>query len=92
MAVKPETNYYFYLALASLSNGRFCQHGRHLKIGITNFGSVLHHSARARNQKTLKILCFVICAEDYHRLTQTQFLIQSPLDNLTFVLTKTLLV
>ena len=28
-------------------------------------------------------LCFVICVEDYHKLTQTQFLIQSPLGNLT---------
>jgi hypothetical protein len=28
--------------------------------------SFLHHCARARKQKTLKILCFVICVEDYH--------------------------
>jgi hypothetical protein len=30
----------------------------------------------------------VMCAEDYHKLTQTQFLIQSSLDNLTSVLTQ----
>jgi hypothetical protein len=37
---------------------------------ITNFGGILHHGARARKQKTLKILCFVICVEDYHKLIQ----------------------
>jgi hypothetical protein len=31
-----------------------------------------------RKQTILKILRFVICVEDYHKLTQTQFLIQSP--------------
>jgi hypothetical protein len=51
--------------------------GPHPKIGISNFGGVLHHSARIRKQKTLQILCFVIFVEDYHKLTQTQFLIQS---------------
>ena len=49
----------------------------------------MHHSARVRKQKSLKILCFVICVEDYHKLTQTQFLIQSPLGNLTSMLIKT---
>ena len=50
----------------------------------------MHHSARARKQKTLKILCFVIWVEDYHKLTQTKFLIQSSLGNLMLiVLTKT---
>jgi hypothetical protein len=75
--------------LMSLNKRRFCQNGRHQKIGITNSGGILHHSARVRKQKTLKILCFVICVEDYHKLTQIQFLIQSPLCNLTSVLTKT---
>ena len=42
-----------------------------------------------RKQKTLKILCFVRCVEDYHKLTETHFFIQSPLGNLTSVLTKT---
>ena len=59
---------------------------RHPKIGTTNFGGILHQSACVRKQKTLKILCFVICVEDYHRLIQTQFLIQSPLGNLTSVI------
>ena len=40
------------------------------------------------DEKTLEILCFVICVEDYHKLTQTQFLIESPLGNLTSVLKK----
>jgi hypothetical protein len=35
------------------------------------------------------MFCHDSCVEDYHKLTQTQFLIQSPLGNLTFVLTKT---
>jgi hypothetical protein len=34
-----------------------------LIIGITNFGGIL---------QTLKILCFAICVEDYHKLIQTQ--------------------
>jgi hypothetical protein len=29
-------------------------------------------------QKKTKILCFLICVEDYHKLIQTQFLIQPP--------------
>ena len=49
---------------------------------ITHFDGILHHSARARKQKTLKILCFVICVEDYNKLTKTQFLIQFSLGNL----------
>jgi hypothetical protein len=50
---------------------------------ITNFDGILYHSARVykRKQKTLKILGFVICVEDYHK--ETQFLIRSPLGNLT---------
>jgi hypothetical protein len=71
----------------SLSKRYFWQHERHPKIGTTNFGCISHHSARVRKQKTLKILCFVLYVEDYHKLTQTQFLIQSPLDNLASVLT-----
>jgi hypothetical protein len=66
---------------------RFCQ--RHPKIGIANFGGIFHHNARARKQKTLKTLClnFVICVEEYGKLTQTQFLIQSPsIGNLTSIL------
>ena len=39
------------------------------------------HRARIRKQKTLKILDFLICVEDYHKQTRTQFLIQSPLGN-----------
>jgi hypothetical protein len=39
-------------------------------------------------QKSLKFLCFFMCIEDYHKMTQTQFLIQSPLGNLTSVLTE----
>jgi hypothetical protein len=35
------------------------------KIGITNFSSIFHHSARVRKQ----ILCFVICVKDYNKLT-----------------------
>jgi hypothetical protein len=64
--------------VVSLSKQRFCQHGCHPKIGISNIGGILHHSAHVRKQKIIKILCFVICAEDYHKLIQTQFLIQSP--------------
>ena len=53
----------------SSSKRRFCQHGRHPKIGITNFGckNIL---------KTLKHLCFVICVDDCHKLAH---LIQSHL-------------
>jgi hypothetical protein len=46
-------------------------HGRHPKIGITNFGCILHHSVH------VKILYFVICVENYHKLKQTQFLVHS---------------
>jgi hypothetical protein len=64
-------------------------------LSLTNFDSILHHCARVRKQKTLRILRFVLLRlltvviriEDHHKLTQTQFLIQSPLGNLTFVLT-----
>ena len=62
---------------------------RHPKIGITNFGGILPHSARVRKQKTLKVLCFVISVEDYHKLTQIQFLIQPPLGSQTFRVVKT---
>jgi hypothetical protein len=86
---KPQVSCTFQTLVHELKQ-RFCQHERHPKIGRTNFGGILHHGARARKQKTLKILCFVVCVEDYHKLTQTQFLIQSPpLDNLTSMLTKT---
>jgi hypothetical protein len=44
---------------------------RHPKIRVSNFGSILH-------QKTLKIKYFIVCVEDYHKLIQSQFLIQSP--------------
>ena len=64
----------------------FFQHGRHLKIGIINFGCILLHSARVRKHQTSKILCFAICVEDYHKLTQTVFY---PVSNLTSMLTKT---
>ena len=38
-----------------------CQHGRHPKTGLTsNFGGILHHSARVRKKKTFKILCLAI--------------------------------
>ena len=52
--------------LVSLIKWRFCHHGRRPKIGITNFGGILHHSVRARKQRTLRILCFVLvlCVED----------------------------
>jgi hypothetical protein len=57
---------------------------------LTNFGGILHHSARVRMQKILR---FVICVEDYHKLVQTQFSIQppppAPLGNLSALLTKT---
>ena len=49
----------------------------------------MHRSVCVRKQETLKIVCFAIGVEDYHKLTQRQFLIQSPLDNLTSVFTKT---
>jgi hypothetical protein len=40
----------------NLSKQHFCQHGRHPKIGITNFGGILHHSAHVlRKKKTSKI-------------------------------------
>ena len=68
------------LAVSSLSRFR-PQHGLHPKIGRTNFGGILHHSARLRKQKTLKILGFVLYVEDYHKLTNTQFLTQSPSTN-----------
>ena len=56
-----------------LSKSYFLPGGRdHPKIGITNFGCILPHSARVRKQNALKILCFVICVEDYRKLTQTR--------------------
>lgn len=58
-------------ASSSLSKRRFCQDERHSKIGTIHFGGVLHHSARVRKQKTLKISRLVTCIEDYHKLTQT---------------------
>jgi hypothetical protein len=50
------------------------------------FWQLLPHT-RVREQKTLKVLCFVTCVEDYRKLAQTQLLIpnnptmQSPLAN-----------
>jgi hypothetical protein len=46
--------------------------GSQPKISITNIGGILHRSAHVRKQGTLKTLCFVICVEDYHKLTQKQ--------------------
>ena len=43
------------------------------EIAVANFAAILHDSASARKQKSLKILCFVICVEDYHKLTNTVF-------------------
>jgi hypothetical protein len=42
-------------ALILMSLRRFCQNGRHLKSGITNFSGILHHIARVRKQKTLNL-------------------------------------
>jgi hypothetical protein len=39
------------VTLVKLSKRRYCQHGCHLKIGITNTDGILHHSARARKQR-----------------------------------------
>jgi hypothetical protein len=47
--------------------------GRHSKIGTHNFDSILHHCAPVGEQKSLKILCFVPCVEDYHKLINTIF-------------------
>ena len=38
----------------SISKQRFCQHGRHPKISITNIGGILHHGAYVRKQKNFK--------------------------------------
>ena len=38
------------------------------------FWQLLPHT-RVREQKTLKVLCFVTCVEDYSKLAQTQLLI-----------------
>jgi hypothetical protein len=67
-----------------LSKRIFCERERRPKIKTTNFGGILHHNART--SKNFKILWFVICVENYHKLIQTHFLIQSPLGNLTSVL------
>ena len=55
-----------------------CQHGPHPKIGRTHFGGILYLNAHIRKQNTLKILCFVICVDDHHKLVQPQFLIHPP--------------
>ena len=39
-------------------------------------------------EESLEIFRFVICVEDYHKLRQTQFLIQSPLGNLDVCVVK----
>jgi hypothetical protein len=49
-----------------------------MKISIANIRGILHRSAHVRKQTTIKILCFVMCVEEYHKLTQTRFLFQSP--------------
>ena len=55
----------------------FCQNGRRPTIGTTNFKGILHHSYfLCKEAKNFKNLMF---CEDYHKLIQTQFLIQSPL-------------
>jgi hypothetical protein len=46
---------------------------------------ILCPSARVRKQKTLKIWCFVICVEDYHKRTQPYTVSNFP----TSVVTKT---
>jgi hypothetical protein len=68
--------------VVSLSKQRFYQHGRHTKIGITNFGDIFHHIARVRKQKTLKILCFVVSKKDLpssRKRFQFLFISSSPL-------------
>jgi hypothetical protein len=67
------TRTYLFADVSQLKQNKQCSivslsKRRHPKIGRTNFGGILHHSARERKQKTLKILCFVICVEDYHKL------------------------
>jgi hypothetical protein len=42
-----------------ISKRRFCQRGRHPKIGVTNFGGILQHSARIRKQNTY-VLSYVL--------------------------------
>jgi hypothetical protein len=65
-------------------------HGRHPEISRTNFGGILHHSARLRKQKTLKILDFVKYVEDYPQTDKNTVFNPVPLDELTSVSTKTL--
>ena len=70
-----------------LSKQRFCQHGRHPKISITNIGGILHHSAHVRKQKTFKsyVLSYVLKIIQQIDTNLTQFLIHSPLGNLMSV-------
>jgi hypothetical protein len=42
-------------SFVSLSKRTFCQPERHPKIGLTNFGGILHHSARAKKRKNFQI-------------------------------------
>jgi hypothetical protein len=48
------------------------------KIDRTNFGGILYHSPRVKKQKTLKILCFVICVEDYQKLATDTNIVFNP--------------
>ena len=71
-----------------LSKGRFCQR-TNVTYKLVYYKFWQHFArARIRKQNILKILCIVICVEDYQKLTQTQFLIQFPLGNMTSLLTK----
>ena len=36
---------------SKLTERRFSQHGRHVKIGVTNFDGILHHRHSARVRK-----------------------------------------
>jgi hypothetical protein len=43
-----------------LSKRRFCQYGRHSKIGITNFDGILYHSARLLRKQKTYVLSYVL--------------------------------
>ena len=46
--------------LVSLSKRRFCQYGRHSKIGISNFDGILYHSARLLRKQKTYVLSYVL--------------------------------
>ena len=57
------TRSYLFADVSQLKQNKQCSivslsKRRHPKIGKTSFGGILHHSARERKQKTLKILNF----------------------------------